>query len=147
MELVDLFPTLASVCDLQAPEGLDGVSLQSSLKEPTGPPARTGAISVVQRHVKGNKGKGFCPVWMTLEKDAGQPRRTLGRSIRSGKWRYTEWDGGKLGVELYNLESDPRELRNVATVKQFADVRDTLREQLYKLDATASGQSDAGRPD
>ncbi len=138
VELVDLFPTLADLCELQPPANLDGVSLQPVLEMPTGPAPRPGAISVVQRHVKGNKGKGFCPVWMTLEKDSGSPRRVLGRSVRSENWRYTEWDGGKLGDELYDISDDPRELNNLASSRQHAGVRDKLRGLLRKLDPTAS---------
>ncbi len=137
VELVDLFPTLAGLCKLQPPVNLDGVSLQPSLKAPRGPAPRAGAISVVQRHVKGTQGKGFCPVWMELEKDAGPPRRILGRSVRSEKWRYTEWDGGELGVELYDVENDPREFDNLATSNQHEDIRRKLRDLLRELDATA----------
>ena len=38
----------------------------------------------------------------------------MGYSVRTEKWRYTEWDGGKKGVELYDEAGDPRELRNLA---------------------------------
>ena len=137
VELVDLFPTLADLCGFEPPDGLDGVSLKQSLRAPSGVPARAGAVSVVQRHVKGNRGKGFCPVWMTLEKDAGKPRRVLGRSIRADNWRYTEWDDGKLGVELYDVSKDPRELKNLATFSRYANVRDRLRKLLREVDGTA----------
>jgi uncharacterized sulfatase len=38
----------------------------------------------------------------------------MGRSLRTERWRYTEWDGGAQGVELYDHETDPREFRNLA---------------------------------
>ena len=136
VELVDLFPTLASLCELQPPEKIDGVSLQPSLKDPKGPAPRKGAISVVQRHVKGTMGKGFCPVWMELEKDAGPRRRVLGRSVRTEKWCYTEWDGGKLGIELYDTSNDPRELNNLASSTKFIDVKDKLSGLLLELDSS-----------
>lgn len=72
VELVDLFPTLAALCKLPSPENLDGVSLLPVLRDPQGPAPRLGAISVVQRHVKGTKGKGFSSVWMELEKMPGR---------------------------------------------------------------------------
>jgi uncharacterized sulfatase len=34
--------------------------------------------------------------------------------VRTDRWRYTEWDGGKRGVELYDHQEDPQEFRNVA---------------------------------
>jgi uncharacterized sulfatase len=38
----------------------------------------------------------------------------MGYSVRTEQWRYTEWDDGKRGVELYNEATDPDELRNLA---------------------------------
>ena len=38
----------------------------------------------------------------------------LGKSVRTERWRYTEWDGGKQGVELYDHENDPGECTNLA---------------------------------
>jgi iduronate 2-sulfatase len=84
-ELVDLFPTLAQLCGLPTPAGMSGVSLAPQLKD-VAAPGRATAFSMVRK----------------------------GRSIRSERWRYTEWDGGKGGVELYDHDSDPAELRNLA---------------------------------
>lgn len=102
VELVDRFPTLASVCKPQAPGKLDGVNLQALLTSPRGPTTRAGAVSVVIRNVKGRSERGFSGRQMTLEKDAGPTRRVLGRSLRTQRWCYVEWDGGELGVELYD---------------------------------------------
>jgi iduronate 2-sulfatase len=38
----------------------------------------------------------------------------MGYSVRTEQWRYTEWDEGKRGVELYNEVDDPGELRNLS---------------------------------
>ena len=38
-----------------------------------------------------------------------------GRSIRTERWRYTEWNGGKDGVELYDHQNDPVEMKNLAS--------------------------------
>lgn len=35
-------------------------------------------------------------------------------SIRTARYRYTEWNGGKDGVELYDHETDPQEHSNLA---------------------------------
>ena len=37
-----------------------------------------------------------------------------GKSERTERWRYTEWDGGKQGTELYDHTSDPGEYHNLA---------------------------------
>ena len=34
--------------------------------------------------------------------------RIMGRSIRTERYRFTEWDDGQQGVQFYDYESDPR---------------------------------------
>lgn len=84
-ELVDLFPTLAQLCGVQQPDQLSGMSLVPQLKDVTAA-GRKAAFSMVRN----------------------------GRSIRTARWRYTEWDGGKDGVELYDHQIDPTEMKNLA---------------------------------
>ena len=38
----------------------------------------------------------------------------MGRSVRTERYRYTEWNDGKEGEELYDYQSDPKELKNLA---------------------------------
>jgi uncharacterized sulfatase len=38
----------------------------------------------------------------------------MGRSIRTDRWRYTEWDEGRAGTELYDHHVDPNEFQNLA---------------------------------
>jgi len=40
--------------------------------------------------------------------------RFFGYSLRTPRWRYTEWDEGNEGRELYDHDNDPRELTNLA---------------------------------
>lgn len=91
--LIDLYPTLAELCGVDAPDGLQGQSLVPMLKDPE-TPGRGWALSQVRRG--GGQG-GF-----------------FGYSIRTPRWRYTEWDGGDRGRELYDHDADPRELTNLA---------------------------------
>jgi uncharacterized sulfatase len=42
------------------------------------------------------------------------PNFFMGYSVRTERWRYTEWDGGAQGVELYDEQNDPDEFRNLA---------------------------------
>jgi len=85
-ELVDLFPTLADMCGVTPPANLSGVSFAPLLKDVTAK-GRTAAFSMVRG----------------------------GRSLRTERWRYTEWNDGKDGVELYDHQSDPTEMKNLAT--------------------------------
>ena len=44
----------------------------------------------------------------------------MGYSVRTERWRYTEWDGGKAGVELYDQVEDPHEWHNIAKEQRYA---------------------------
>jgi iduronate 2-sulfatase len=95
VELVDVFPTVADLCGLAKPARLEGQSLLPLLKQADAPwpkPARTLV------HHKG----------------------VVGKSVRTERWRYTEWNGGKQGVELYDHENDPGEYRNLAGKPEHA---------------------------
>jgi uncharacterized sulfatase len=95
-ELIDLYPTLADLCGLKAPSTLQGRSLRPLLDDPERA-VKQGAITVVARGKK------------------------LGRSVRTERWRYTEWDEGRDGVELYDHDADPREHRNLAAEPALAE--------------------------
>ena len=38
----------------------------------------------------------------------------MGRSLRTERWRYTEWNEGEAGQELYDHAADPGEFENLA---------------------------------
>jgi iduronate 2-sulfatase len=108
VELVDLFPTLTALAGLPAPADLDGTSLAPLLNHPDSP-GRRGVFSQFLR-------PGKPPV--------------MGRSVRTTRWRYTEWtkpDGESAGAELYDEENDPGESRNLAAEKLHAETVSTLR--------------------
>jgi iduronate 2-sulfatase len=107
VELLDLYPTLAEACGLEAPPGLEGRSLTPLLHNPS----RTGkeaVFSMVGRHQERNL--------------SHKEPQYFGRSVRTVHWRYTEWDQGRRGVELYDLNADPRETRNLARSPGVAQV-------------------------
>ena len=109
VELVDLHATLADLCGLTAP-ATDGVSLRPLLDDPAAKwdkPART------QVTRGGAKKDGF-----------------MGYTVRTERYRYTEWDGGKKGAQLYDMEADPKETKNLAEDPKFADVVKELKGKL-----------------
>ena len=95
--LIDLYPTLTELCEVPAPENIQGQSLVPIMKD-TANFGRGYAISQVMRTVRKQTFYGY--------------------SIRTPRWRYTEWDGGKLGSELYDHESDPTEQTNLANTQE-----------------------------
>ena len=98
-ELVDLYPTLAEASGLPLPEGLEGRSLRPLLDDPTAP-GKAAAFTQVRR---GNDKENFA-----------------GRSVRTDRHRYTEWDEGRRGAELYDHDADPGEHRNLAQDPEHA---------------------------
>ena len=96
VELVDLYPTLADVCGLPQREHLQGLSLTRVLDDPE---AQAHEAALTVGHARGKRPKG---------------EQFLGHSIRTPRFRYTEWAGGKYGVELYDYQSDPIEQHNLA---------------------------------
>ena len=95
VEFVDIYPTLADLAGLMPPKNLQGASLKPLLENPTAPWSKP-AFTQVQR--------------------GGFP----GHSVCTERWRYTEWDAGAKGAELYEHEDDPREFNNLISDPQFA---------------------------
>jgi uncharacterized sulfatase len=97
VELLDVYPTLAELCGLTAPSDMEGRSLRPLLDDPDAKWDRP-ARSVVMHG------------------------ESMGRSLRSERWRYTEWDQGRTGTELYDHDLDPLELTNLASKSELAEV-------------------------
>lgn len=60
--------------------------------------------------------------------------------VRTNKWKYMRYVNDKFAEELYNLEKDPREIKNLAQSKKYKDVLKQLRD---KCDAMIEEKSDA----
>lgn len=122
-ELVDVFPTLTELCQVQTPNGLQGISLVPCLRDPKAP-GKSATYTVVTR------GK----------------QRMLGRSIQFDQWRYTEW-GSAQESELYDHRTDPGEHHNLAKEAGQESVLTKARALLQQRQnmASASGPT-ATRP-
>jgi uncharacterized sulfatase len=110
VEFVDLYPTLTELCGLPPSQGLEGESLVPLLKNP--------------------KARWDHPAYSYIQR-AGQTR---GVSVRTERYRYTEWNGGAAGVELYDYSSDPRESRNLARDAKYAATLRDMKALLAKAD-------------
>src|SRR5438132_138338 len=52
----------------------------------------------------------------------GNPKKEgsfMGYSVRTERWRYTEWDNGKKGTELYDHDNDPKHKKVVESLQQL----------------------------
>ena len=70
---------------------------------------------------------------MPLKKAAfTQVRRSQasGYTVRTDRWRYTEWDGGMEGAELYDHAGDPGEDHNLAADLKYAEAVAVLKKLL-----------------
>jgi uncharacterized sulfatase len=107
VEFVDLYPTLADVCSIEPPHPLAGQSLRPLLDDPQA-------------------------AWEKPARTQVQHGKIAGRSVRTERWRYTEWDDGKQGAELYDHASDEAEDHNLAADPAHAETIRKLREMLVQ---------------
>lgn len=105
VELVDLYPTLADLCGLPSPEGMEGISFRPVLEDPDVP-------------------------WKSAIFSEAQRRGAHGRSVRTARYRFTEWTplegDGEPQFELYDLDSDPKEYDNLAGDPEHQPTMDRL---------------------
>jgi iduronate 2-sulfatase len=109
VELVDLYPTLVELAGLEAPADLEGQSFAPQLRDPDAPRTR--------------------PATTRLEL-TGLTTKTAW-STTDGRWRYTEW-GSPAEAELYDLEADPRQQRNLANDPKWQAERQRMAELLAR---------------
>ena len=112
VEFLDVYPTIADLARLTPPHGLHGRSLMPLLRNPNAEWPHA-ALTQVRR---------------------GAPQSTfMGYSVRTERWRYTEWDEGKRGVELYDETNDPDEMRNLAADPAHSNTVAEMRELLRRV--------------
>ena len=97
VEFVDIYPTLTNLANVKSPGNLAGRTLKPLLDEPNG------------------DWIGHAVTQVLRPADDRLDEQVMGRSIRTQRWRYTEWNEGKDGVELYDHHTDPNEFDNLAT--------------------------------
>lgn len=117
VELLDIYPTLADLCGLEAPKTVEGKSLRPLLADP--------------------QAKWTKPA-ITQQTRSHEGRQIMGYSARTERWRYTEWDDGKLGAELYDHDADPNEWNNLAGDPNLAPQIAELRKLLPRTAPKAS---------
>jgi arylsulfatase A-like enzyme len=113
VEAVDIYPTIADLCGLSLPQHLEGTSFVPLLEDPARP-WKTAAFSQYPR-------------W---EPNADQRVDVMGYSVRTNRFRYTEWIGvntGKIHAkELYDHQNDGQEKVNVIDLADYQEFVDPL---------------------
>ena len=104
VELLDLYPTVASLAGLDYSENLQGKDISKTLDNPDFE-VRDLAFSVTQG------GKSFL--------------------IRNKKWAYIQYDEDAVaGMELFNMDHDSQQFNNLAYNPMYADVVGDMKKKL-----------------
>ncbi len=118
VELLDLYPTLTDLSGLPRPTHAEGVSLRPVLNDP--------AKQVKQAAFTWHPRPAYPP--------NGTDPKAMGYSMRTARYRYTEWrdfqTGRVLARELYDHQGDPRETVNVVGRAGLAKAVAALARQL-----------------
>ena len=117
---IDLYPTLTELCGVKAPSNIQGQSLVPMLKDPS-TIGRGWAITQVTRGAVGAR---------AAQNPNANEKRFFGYSLRTARWRYTEWDEGNQGRELYDHDVDPLEKTNLASKQEHAKTVEELSKQV-----------------
>lgn len=112
VQLLDIYPTLIELCELQqpykAPAKLEGHSLTTLLRNPKAT-WNYPAFSVVLYQQK------------------------IGKSVSTEKWHYVSWDEGSAGEMLTDRIRDPLELKNLASDPTYAETVKQMRDLLKMI--------------
>jgi arylsulfatase A-like enzyme len=100
VSLIDIYPTLAELCDATPPENLDGESLVPLLRDPN---LLTGR-SIITTFDPGNS------------------------SLRTDRWRYIRYADGS--EELYDHDVDPNEWDNLSGLAEHEELMQTFRQTI-----------------
>lgn len=122
---IDLAPTVLEVAIVEIPKHVQGHSLVPLL---TGEAKSVRDAAYMEYYSHEN------PFPWTANLDY--------RIVRKGKYKYIRWIRFEDEAELYDLESDPYELRNLITDPKMSDVIEDLQQELKKLVIEAMGLSD-----
>jgi arylsulfatase A-like enzyme len=114
VEFVDIYPSLCELCGVPVPEGLEGTTFAPVIEDPQ----RSWKKAAFSQYPRGVRGVG----------------RVMGYSMRTDRYRFTEWRGIKndfRAYELYDHEADPEENVNIANLSENEALVARLTEMLH----------------
>lgn len=128
VELVDMYPTLAELCHLQPPAGLEGTSFVPLVENP--------------------KAEWKQAAFTTYYKPLPEMGKGFGRAMRTDRYRFVEWSGPKskkVVRELYDEENDRLETVNIADHPEHAELVAKLAAQLHAGGAKMSERGESAQ--
>ena len=119
---MDIYPTIVAAAGLTGPSDLSGRDLRPLLDDPL---ASWDGEAITQ---------------ILRPTDDRLPQPVMGCSIRTARYRFTEWAEGREGVELYDHRSDPMEFNNLALDPDH-EAKEVIRDLSQRLRRKASGKN------
>jgi choline-sulfatase len=105
VSLVQVLPTLTELCGIPTPDGIDGASFAANLREP----GRTEGTTIFAEH--------------------GLTSAHPGSMIRHGDYKYIYYLNDM--PQLYNLRTDPNELKNLALLPRYLEKAREMQQRLF----------------
>lgn len=106
VELLDLYPTTASLCGFEIPQRLQGKDISKILDDP-------------KHQVRDT---AFCV--------SGGSKSML---LRDDRWAYIQYgEDAAAGIELYDMQKDARQMTNLAKVAEYAPVVAEFRDKMAR---------------
>lgn len=108
VQLLDIFPTFVAACGLPIPKDHQGHSLISLARDPAA-------------------------AWSHPAYTVCRNGPATGQSVRTERWRYSEFIGGSGGAVLFDHDRDPHEMTNLANDPQHSATVTEMKALLAKL--------------
>ncbi len=107
VELVDLYPTIMDMVQMQTPKFVSGKSLVPVMKN-SNHPVRESALTELQVYTGRGKAQGY--------------------ALKTDRYRLNQWEqNGDFSYELYDHKTDKVELNNLANHKEYTKTKDSLK--------------------
>ena len=103
--LIDIYPTLCELCDLPAPDQLEGLSFNKLLEDPS----------------------------VSWDRPALTSTTAGNHTVRSEGWRYIRYHDGS--EELYDHSKDPNEWKNLAHLPEYDSIKQAHAKWIDELTA------------